>query len=46
MAESGRKHSTADKAVELAKKELTMARDRYAAGVGDNIQVLSGANIA
>ena len=31
----------ADQAVNLAKKELTMARDRYATGVGDNIQLLS-----
>ncbi len=32
---------TADKAVDLAKKELTMARDRFSAGVGDNIQLLT-----
>ncbi len=31
----------ADKAADLARKELTMARDRFGAGVGDNIQVLS-----
>lgn len=30
-----------NQAVDLAQKELTMARDRYAAGVGDNIQLLS-----
>ena len=32
---------TADKAADLAHKELTMARDRFGAGVGDNIQVLT-----
>ncbi len=32
---------TADKAVALAQTELKMARDRFAAGVGDNIQVLN-----
>ena len=32
---------TADQAVTLAQRELKMARDRYAAGVGDNIQLLT-----
>ena len=32
---------TADKAADLAHKELRMARDRFSAGVGDNIQLLS-----
>ena len=32
---------TADKALSLAKTELKMARDRFAAGVGDNIQLLA-----
>jgi len=32
---------TADKAVSLAQTELKMARDRFGAGVGDNIQVLN-----
>jgi outer membrane protein len=31
----------AEKALELARKELAMARDRYQAGVGDNIQLLT-----
>jgi len=33
--------TTANQAVDLAQKELTMARDRFAAGVGDNIQLLT-----
>jgi len=32
---------TADQAVDLSQKELKMAKDRFAAGVGDNIQVLN-----
>lgn len=32
---------TAEQALKLAQTELKMARDRYSAGVGDNIQVLS-----
>jgi outer membrane protein len=32
---------TADQAVSLAQKELKMAKDRFAAGIGDNIQLLS-----
>jgi outer membrane protein len=32
---------TADQAVDLAQKELKMAKDRFSAGVGDNIQVLN-----
>jgi len=31
---------TADQALDLARKELKMAQDRFSAGVGDNIQVL------
>jgi outer membrane protein len=33
--------TTANQAVQLAQKELTMARDRFSAGVGDNIQLLT-----
>jgi outer membrane protein TolC len=32
---------TADQAIGLAQKELKMAKDRFSAGVGDNIQVLN-----
>lgn len=32
---------TADQAVDLSRKELKMAEDRFSAGVGDNIQVLN-----
>ena len=32
---------TADEAVDLSRKELKMAQDRFSAGVGDNIQVLN-----
>jgi outer membrane protein TolC len=32
---------TADQVVDLARKELKMAKDRFSAGVGDNIQVLN-----
>jgi outer membrane protein TolC len=32
---------TADQAVDLSRKELKMAQDRFSAGVGDNIQVLN-----
>jgi len=32
---------TADLAVDLSRKELKMAQDRFAAGAGDNIQVLN-----
>ena len=32
---------TADEAVDLSRKELKMAKDRFSAGVGDNIQVLN-----
>jgi outer membrane protein TolC len=31
----------ADKSVELAQRELQMARDRFSAGVGDNLEVIS-----
>lgn len=33
--------TTADQAVALAQKELQFAKDRFSAGVGDNIQVLN-----
>lgn len=36
---------TADKAVQLAQTELKMARDRYSAGVGDNIQLLTAQDV-
>ncbi|HEY6118481.1 MAG TPA: TolC family protein, partial [Pyrinomonadaceae bacterium] len=31
----------ADKSVELAQRELQMARDRFRAGVADNLEVIS-----
>jgi outer membrane protein TolC len=37
--------ATADQAHAFAQREMTMARDRYAAGVGDNIQVISAQNV-
>jgi len=36
---------TADQAVTLAQTELKMARDRYGAGVGDNIQLLTAQDV-
>jgi outer membrane protein TolC len=45
LAAETQETQTADKAMALAQTELKMARDRYGAGVGDNIQLLSAQDV-